>query len=206
MIPWPTTVHAVQPGGRTIVLRPLQRDDRAAWDQLRQENADWLRPWEATLPAGPEPPLSFQRMRRGLDRAAGEGRLIPFAIEVDGELVGQMHLFDIVWGSRFTGTAGYWLARHATGRGIATWALAMLVDVALRDAGLHRVEVNIRPENAASLAVARRLGLSEEGPRRGLVHVDGAWRDHLTFAITAPDLPPGGLVEMLRTQRRSDPG
>lgn len=195
MTRWPATVRAVQPGGATIVLRPLARRDKAAWARLRVRNEAWLRPWEATIPARlPEPHLSFGQLRRGLDRGAREGRLLPFVVEADGELVGQMHLFDIVWGPRCTGTAGYWLDRAATGRGLATWALAMLVDFALHDYGLHRVEVNIRPENTHSLAVVRRLGLRDEGQRAGLVHVDGAWRDHRSFAITAEELTDRTLV------------
>jgi ribosomal-protein-alanine N-acetyltransferase len=68
------------------------------------------------------------------------------------------------------------------------------------------VEVNIRPENSASLAVVARLDLPEEGVRRGLMHVDGAWRDHRCFAALAEDLRPGGyaeggLVELLRRRR-----
>lgn len=197
MIVWPTRLLATQPGGRVITLRPLERADRRDWERIRSEDAAWLQPWEATIPRGVEPPLPFPRLRRALHRAARQGRALPFAIDVDGELVGQMHLFDIAWGSRWTGTAGYWLASSATGHGTATWALAMLIDHALSEVGLHRVEVNIRPENTTSLAVVRRLHLPEEGMRRGLVHVDGAWRDHLTFAITRPELPEGGLVGRL---------
>jgi len=200
---WPAVVRAELPSGTVVTLRPLQRTDRAAWDRMRREEAGWLRPWEATLPGGSGPPAHFRRVRRDLERAARRGEILPFAIDVDGRLAGQMHLFDIVWGSRHTGTAGYWLSRAATGRGVATWGLAMLIDFSIREAGLHRVEVNVRPENERSLAVVRRLGLREEGLRRGLVHVDGQWRDHLGFAITAEELPPGGLTGMLR-ERAAD--
>lgn len=195
---WPVRLHEVRPDGVEIVLRGLARADRARWDQMRRDNLDWLRPWEATVPTGPEPVLRFTRLRRLLDRAAREGRVLPFVIEVDGVLQGQMQLFDIVWGSRWTASAGYWLDERATGRGIASWALAMLVDHAIHDVGLHRVEVAIRPENVASLAVARRLGLPDEGFRAGLVHVDGAWRDHVEFAITAEQLGSDRLVDRVR--------
>lgn len=197
---WPVRLTEHRPQGDTIELRGLQRDDRADWERLRAHNGDWLRPWEATLPEGPEPPLGFRALRRGLDRLARAGHALPFVIAVDGVLVGQMHLFDIVWGSRWTASAGYWLDRFATGRGVATWALAMLIDHAIHDVGLHRVEVSIRPENTASLALARRLGLPEEGFRAGLVHVDGAWRDHIGFAITAEQLGSRRLVQTLRDQ------
>lgn len=198
MLTWPVRLEEQRPDGVTIVLRALTRTDRDRWQQLRLDNEEWLRPWEATLPTGPEGPVSFAKLRRLLDRAARDGHVLPFVIEADGLLVGQMHLFDIVWGSRWTGSAGYWLDRHATGRGLVTWALAMLIDHAIHDVGLHRVEVGIRPENTASLAVAHRLELPDEGFRAGQVHVAGAWRDHIEFAITADQLAGDRLVERLR--------
>src|SRR5690606_28488269 len=95
--------------------------------------------------------------------------------------------------------------------GYATWAVARLVDHALGPVGLHRVEVAIRPENTASLGVAERLRLPEEGMRRGFMHVDGGWADHRCFAVLAEDLRPGGyadggLVALLRRDRGADPG
>lgn len=195
---WPTQVQAVQPGGRIVTLRPLRRDDRGAWESMRSRNADWLRPWESTLPGAAQTAPPFGRLRRSYDRAAREGRLVPFVIDTDGKPVGQMHLFEIQWGSRWSASAGYWLDRSATGQGLATWALAMAIDHGLTDVGLHRVEVNVRPDNASSLAVVRRLSLPQEGLRRGLIHVDGGWRDHLTFAMTADDPEAGALVSRLR--------
>lgn len=195
---WPTEVQAVQPGGRTVTLRPLRRSDRGPWESMRARNAGWLRPWESTLPGGTEASPPFTRLRRSYDRAAREGRLVPFVIDAGSGPVGQMHLFEIQWGSRWSASAGYWLDRAATGQGLATWALALAIDHGLTQVGLHRIEVNVRPDNAASLAVVRRLGLAQEGLRRGLIHVDGDWRDHLTFAITADDPEAGSLVAGLR--------
>ncbi len=198
MLTWPVTVREERADGTVVVLRPLSRDDRGAWELVRSRDREWLRPWESTVPTGVEPAATFRQMRRGFERAARAGRVLPFAIEADGRFAGQMHLFDIQWGSRWTASAGYWLDRTATRRGVATWALAMLVDHALLQVGLHRVEVNIRPENHASLAVVRRLGLPEEGLRRGLIHVDGQWRDHLTFVVTSEQLAASGpLVDRL---------
>lgn len=188
---WPAALHTERPDGLRLTLRPLRRDDRAPYQRLRRDNRDWVRPWEAVAPdEGREP--SFARLRRVLERQAREGSLLPFVVTADDELVGQAHLFEVVWGSRRSGSIGYWLSEHATGRGIATWAVAMLADYALLQAGLHRLEVNIRPDNTASLAVAHRLDLQEEGRRRSYMWVDGAWRDHVSFVVLRDDLEPGG--------------
>ena len=54
---------------------------------------------------------------------------------------------------------------------MATRALAALIDYALGPFGLHRVEVNIRPENVASLAVVAHLKFREEGVRERYLHI-----------------------------------
>lgn len=200
---WPVSLGTRLPDDTPLLLRPLRRGDREEWVRVRTRNQRWLRPWEATVPGEVPGRSSFGQLRRGFDRAGRVGAALPLVIDVDGRIVGAVQLFDILWGSRGTAAAGYWLDEEATGRGYATWALALVVDHALLAAGLHRVEVAIRPENRASLAVAVRLGLPEEGLRRGLMHVDGAWADHRCFAVLAEDLgpggwAPGGLVARLR--------
>src|SRR5690606_2651665 len=58
--------------------------------------------------------------------------------------------------------------------------------------GLHRLELAIRPENVASLAVAEKLSMREEGLRPAFLHINGDWRDHRIFALTAEDLAEDG--------------
>jgi ribosomal-protein-alanine N-acetyltransferase len=72
----------------------------------------------------------------------------------------------------------------------------MAIDYLLLEGGLHRVEVDIRPENAASLRVVEKLGLREEGLKQRFIHIAGAWADHRSFAITKEELKPN-LVSKL---------
>ena len=153
-------------------------------------------------------------MVRHYNGEARAGRMLPFVIRSQGQLVGQMHLFGLSWGSLLSCAAGYWVAESAAGRGIAPTALAAAVDYAMGDLGLHRVEVNIRPDNAASLAVVRKLGFRDEGLRERYLHINGAWRDHRTFALTREDLGGQSLFGAfshqqqpvtLATHRRTSP-
>ncbi|MFK5633336.1 MULTISPECIES: GNAT family N-acetyltransferase [unclassified Ornithinimicrobium] len=201
---WPVTLRTQLPGGARLTLRPLRRADRGAWESVRQRNDGWLGPWESTVPGEVRGQVPFGRLRRGFDQAGRQATMLPLAIDVDDRLVGQVQLFDVLWGARATASAGYWLDEAATGHGYASWSLALALDHALLTSGLHRVEVAVRPENTASLAVVQRLRLPEEGVRRGAFHVDGAWRDHRCFAVVAEDLSPsgyaaGGLVRLLRS-------
>jgi ribosomal-protein-alanine N-acetyltransferase len=63
----------------------------------------------------------------------------------------------------------------------------------LKIAGLHRVEIAIRPENTASLRVVEKLGFRYEGLKERFIHINGDWRDHYIFALTFEEVPSGIL-------------
>lgn len=194
---WPVTLRGTAPRGDVVTLRPLRRRDRRDWEALRAANVDWLQRWESTLPEPGDARLRYARMVRLFDQEGRAGRMLPLVIEVDGRLVGQMHLFGVVWGSLRSGSAGYWIDRSTAGRGVTPFALALLGDHVMRERGLHRLEVNIRPENAASLRVVDKLGFRDEGVRTQYLHIDGAWHDHRTFALTTEDLAGERLTDRL---------
>jgi ribosomal-protein-alanine N-acetyltransferase len=140
-------------------------------------------------------------MVRALTRQARAGRMLPFAVDYEGELAGQMTVSGIIWGSLRSAQVGYWIDRSRAGRGIIPTALALVTDHCLFEMGLHRMEVNIRPENTASLRVVEKLGFRDEGVRRRYLHIDGDWRDHRTFALTTEDLPRGLMSRWLESQQ-----
>jgi ribosomal-protein-alanine N-acetyltransferase len=178
-----------------ITLRPLSRRDGRTWNAVRSTNAEWLSPWEATHPEGTGRPLTFGAMVRGFDREARAGRMLPLAVHLNGRFVGQVTVSGIVWGSLRSGQIGYWIDRAVAGQGVMPTAVAMMVDHCLFGLGMHR------PENVASLRVVEKLGFRPEGVRQRYLHIDGAWRDHATFAITPEDVPGGMLTRWRRAQR-----
>jgi len=186
--PWPVVLHE-----GAVVLRPLRQRDALRWRAVRAANADWLAPWEATHPDASVPAPTFGQMVRAFAREARAGRMLPFAVDLDGVLVGQLTVSGIAWGSLRSGQIGYWVDRRVAGRGVIPTAVALAVDHCFFTMGLHRIEVNIRPENAASLRVVHKLGFRSEGLRRRYLHIDGAWRDHATFAMTPEEVPEGLL-------------
>jgi [ribosomal protein S5]-alanine N-acetyltransferase len=190
--PWPVRLREGD-----VLLRPLRVRDARRWRTVRNENAAWLAPWEATHPDEHSLPPSFAQMVRSFRREARAGRLLPFAVEVDGRLVGQLTVSGVAWGSLRSAQIGYWVDRRLAGRGIIPTGVALAVDHCFFTLGLHRIEVNIRPENAASMRVVTKLGFRPEGLRRRYLHIDGAWRDHATFALTVEDVP-GGLLPRWR--------
>lgn len=187
---WPVTLTR-----GPVRLRPLRRSDSRRWHSVRRSNAAWLRQWEATLPlADPGVPATFGAMVRSYRREAHGGRSLAFALDVDGVLMGQVTLGGLAWGSLRSGYIGYWISQEVAGRGIMPLAVAMVTDHAFGTLALHRIEINIRPENSASLRVVDKLGFRREGHRPRYLHIDGAWRDHTSFVMLSDEWPAGGLV------------
>lgn len=183
------------------MLRPLRQRDQREWREVRQRNVAWLSPWDGTAPPGSEPaPPTFAAMVRALRRGAARGTGMPFVIEYDGRLVGQLNVNNIVRGSAQFASLGYWIDEAYAGRGIVTRSVAMVIDHLFFEAGLHRVEIAIRPQNAPSLRVVAKLGLTEIGFAPRYLHIDGDWRDHRIFAVTREEAPRGMVHRLISHQ------
>ena len=179
-----------------VELRPFRMRDAATWSEVRIANEAWLAPWEPTgvLPWHERFAMTqFAPMVRALRKQAKDGTTLPFAVTYDGRLVGQMTAGNIWRGSLNSCFLGYWIDGRYAGRGITPTALALITDHCFGAAKLHRVEANVRPENAASRRVVEKLGFRIEGLRERYLHIDGAYRDHLCYALTAEEVP-GGLL------------
>jgi ribosomal-protein-alanine N-acetyltransferase len=117
-------------------------------------------------------------------------------VTYDGEMVGQLTVTGVTWGSARWAQMGYWIDQGFAGRGIIPVAVALACDHCLLTMRLHRVEIAIRPENVASLRVVEKLGFSQIGLAPRYLHINGQWRDHLLFAITAEEVPEGVLARL----------
>lgn len=202
---WPATAEHGPVG-----IRPLRLRDSSAWVEVRVRNRDWLERWEGANPmqAGQSweqrhSPGVYSALLRHLRREARAGRALPFAVTYDGRLAGQVNLAGIVRGAFDSGVLGYWVDARVAGRGVAPTAVALVVDHAFAVLGLHRVEANVRPENAASLRVVDKLGFRAEGRRERYLFIDGAWRDHLGFALVREDVPEGVLRRWAAARSRA---
>jgi ribosomal-protein-alanine N-acetyltransferase len=144
-------------------------------------------------------PAAYRAMRRAAARRAGLGTSLPFAIRVEGRLAGQVTIDNVVRGALRSGFLGYWIDRDVAGRGMASLAVALVCDHAFGEVGLHRLQADIRPENGPSQRLVERLGFQQEGLLRRYLDIDGDWRDHLSYALLAEDLP-GGVLARWRSQ------
>lgn len=86
------------------------------------------------------------------------------------------------------GQIGYWVAREARGRGVATRALRLLSRWGLANGGFARVQLLTEPENVASQRVAERAGFTNEGLLRSYAELKGSRRDLLIWSLLPTDL------------------
>ena len=176
----------------SLTLRPVRARDARPLERVLLDNRGWLRRWEATYPGGGSI-IDTRASIRNLTAHARAGTALPFIMECDGELVGQLNVSSITHGSLSSATIGYWVSKEMAGRGITPTAVALATDHCFLAMRLHRMEICIRPENGPSLRVVEKLGFRYEGLRRRFIHIDGDWRDHFAFALVAEEVPRGVL-------------
>jgi len=179
-----------------VSLRLVRVRDWKKIEAIQLEHRDWFRKWEATNPTGTLY-LDFKASIRGLLSQLGDESALPLVIEYRGELVGQLNVSNILHGSVSSAFIGYWISPKFAGLGIVPIAVALATDYMFNVVGLHRIEIDIRPENAASLRVVEKLGFRFEGTKKGFIHISNAWRDHSVFALTSEEVPKGLLNRYL---------
>jgi ribosomal-protein-alanine N-acetyltransferase len=176
-----------------VTVRGVKLRDAKALEKALGNNRSWLQPWEATHPVIPQKPDDTRTSIRGLLQYAKAGSVLPMVLEADNQLVGQLNVSQITYGSLSSASLGYWIIPSHAGRGIIPTSVAMVCDHLFFEMALHRVEVCVRPENTASLRVVEKLGFRFEGFRRNFIHIDRKWRDHYCFALVVEEVPKGVL-------------
>ena len=166
-------------------LRPLEpwhaEEFATHADRSRAHLAPWL-PWVEVVD-------DVDSARRWLQtyadrQARDEGRL--YGIWVGGVLSGGtlFRVFDTRSGMC---ELGVWLARECEGRGLVTRAARHMIDWAVGERGMTRVEWRTIPANERSTAVARRLGMTREGVLRASFPLGGVLHDTVVWALLADE-------------------
>jgi [ribosomal protein S5]-alanine N-acetyltransferase len=206
---WPATLTEPDLLDAPVVLRPIRLSDARTFRETKVRNASWLRPWEPSDPEAPvarspigkhismvgESPIgTYVSLVRVRLEAIG-GFAFPWVICYGGQFAGQVTVWSIMRGPSRSAELAYWIDEKFAGRGIMPTAVAMVVDHCFGAMRMHRLEAGIRSENVASRRVVEKLGFRHEGTRVRVVHYDGAWRDHIFYAITAEEVSAGMLPQ-----------
>lgn len=170
-----------------LSIRPATADDAdATWAYRRLESvAHWMTSWP-------------QDRQEYAERFADPDRLAKtLVIEADGRIIGDLMLApEDPWAQtevrdRAAGVQaeiGWCLDPAYAGRGLATEAVAALLDVCFDGLGLRRVLPNCFADNGASRRLMERLGMRQEVHTvRESLHRSGEWLDAMSYALLADE-------------------
>jgi [ribosomal protein S5]-alanine N-acetyltransferase len=165
--------------GPAVELRAPEAADREAFIAAMQASAELHRPWVT-------PPVTAPEFDAWLTRAARADFDANLAVRADdGAIIGYFNISQIIRGPLQSAFLGYGGVAEWSGGGYMTAALRLVVERAFTDLALHRIEANIQPANAASIALVERCGFVREGFSERYLKIGGHWRDHARFAIRA---------------------
>lgn len=145
-------------------------------------NREFLRPFEPQRPASFFTVEGQREVLRLEQQAAQQRRAYRFYLEQQGSperLIGCVGLNEVIWGAFHNAFLGYKMDAECRNRGYMTDAVKLVVQYAFGQLGLHRLEANIMPRNAASLRVVEKNGFVPEGLARKYLKVNGVWEDHV---------------------------
>jgi ribosomal-protein-alanine N-acetyltransferase len=183
-------------GERTYLRRGRDRDATEFVD-LMKASFELHQPWSF-------PPTDPDDFRALVERSRGDDfELLLLCRRGDDTILGFFNLSQIFRGPFLNAYLGYAVGQPYAGQGYMSEGLALLLRHAFDSLRLHRLEANIQPSNAASIALAKRAGFRLEGFSPRYLKIDGQWRDHERWAIVAEDgrlAPPGAVPE--REQRQ----
>jgi ribosomal-protein-alanine N-acetyltransferase len=168
--------------GERVTLELLAADHESEFLDAVAASRELHHPWI-------DAPNSAERLAAVLARNTKAGFDTFLIRDTDGgRLVGTVNVTDTVFGSFLSAFCGYWAFVGERRPGLMTDGLRGVVDHAFGPLGIHRLEANIQPSNIRSIALAERCGFRLEGFSPNYLKVDGAWRDHNRYAITAEGL------------------
>ncbi|MEV8529553.1 GNAT family protein [Streptomyces sp. NPDC052000] len=170
--------------GPRVAVRDVCRQDYTELMALAENSAEMLRPWVGAHANTVE---AFESYLARLNHPGHEGFVL--CLHSTGEIVGGVNINNIVRGTLQAGTLGYTAYASTTGRGYMTEGLGLVIRFAFDQLELHRLEANIQPANIASLNLVKRLGFQREGYSAAFQFINGEWRDHERWAITAETAP-----------------
>ena len=179
--------------GKDVYLRYPRIADYSAWAALRGESREFLTKWE---PVWAEDELTRGAFRRRIKRYQKETRLDSAYVffvfrKRDDTLMGGCTLSNVRRGVTQCCTLGYWIGARFARQGYMTHAVKALVPFIFKTLGLHRIEAACLTDTEASKNLLVRTGFRQEGLARNYLLINGAWADHLLFALLKEDAQLG---------------
>jgi ribosomal-protein-alanine N-acetyltransferase len=175
-----------------VTTRLVSLDDVPELTALAIANKSYLAPWQpSAADATFTEPGQVDNVNAALS-AYEQGHMVPqVIIGRAGAIVGRINLNSIIRGAFQSASVGYWVSEKATGRGVATAAVAAIVGLAFGEAGLHRLQGETLAHNTASRRVLERNGFVEYGEAPEYLRIAGHWQDHVLYQLINPNWVDG---------------
>ncbi|MEK8032879.1 GNAT family protein [Ideonella sp. DXS29W] len=171
-----------------LILREIVADDADALFSIHGD-ADRMK-WFGTDPLPDrDTALRLVDTFAGWRQMANPGTR--WGIEVKGRpgLGGSCGLF--AWNRSWRKCAlGYELARELEGQGYMSEALRRVIEWGWAEMALNRIEAQVHPDNAGSMAVLVRLGFVQEGRLRQVGYWGGRFHDMYQYGLLREDWAP----------------
>lgn len=180
---------ARQGRGPRVYVRPPRKSDAATF-LAAVKTSRWLHRGWVHPPSTPARYAAFVRRYATLPARNGASPThVGWVVcrREDDALVGVFNISEIVRGLFNSAYLGYYAFAPHAGTGYMTEGLELVLRVAFTKLRLHRLEANVQPSNARSLAFVRQAGFVREGFSRRYVRIGGRWRDHVRLALLVED-------------------
>ncbi len=167
-----------------LVLRPPVHSDYRAWAGVREDSAEFLKPWEPSWSNDHLTRKGFVNRVYWANRSISQGTALPLFLErrSDKRLIGAITLDNIRRGPAQAGTIGYWIGQSYARHGFMREALTAVVHHAFEVMDLSRIESACLPENTASRGLLEKCGYKYEGVAQSYLQINGRWRNHVLYA------------------------
>lgn len=176
-----------------LVVRECIEEDAPALLQMNIDNKDYFEKWSPI-----KPDASFYTLEGQLERIRTVRKRIEkdeyyffgIFLEESNTPIGNINFAFVTRGPLQSAMIGYDLSEKYTGKGYATKAVLLALEIAFKNLHFHRIIAGAEPENIGSIRVLEKAGFTREGYSRKILKVDDQWKDNINMAILDEDMYP----------------
>ncbi len=170
------------------VTRLVTLGDAVPLARLLTANRGYLAPWSPVLADRYFTEEGQREVLVPRPSRHGRGEMLPLVIfGTDGAVCGRVNLNNVVRGAMQGASVGYWVSESHMGLGLATAAVADIIDIGFRELGLHRLEAGTLLHNTPSQRVLARNGFRPFAVAESYLKIAGRWQDHILFQLLNKD-------------------
>jgi len=163
-----------------ITIRELTFEDKEAFLKAMLDSQSLHYPWVT-------PPLTSQEFDEYWQRFQQPNQKSYLACDALDNIIGVFNVSEIVRGAFQNAFLGFYGVNGYSGKGYMSAALKLVQKKVFEELALHRLEANIQPDNTRSIQLIKKSGFHYEGFSPRYLKINGEWRGHEHWAITAED-------------------